>query len=359
MKEALIISYFYKPDKRVASLRASYWADTFHLYNIKATVLTATIQEKSNEKVIYIAPAKRSLLNYLIKDLGISWINPLKKFFLQNKKEYDFIIITGGPFMHFTLTKFLNKRMNSKVILDFRDPFANNHRFKSGVIKEQIKKFYEKKSLRFADMVISVNQYILNNFKDNSTPTGVVPNGYDERELTDNNNKINHSKICFSYAGKFYSGCSPTIFMNALAQLNLETKLVYMGRDFYVISDFSKQVNLENLGEVPYSTTLSQISSSDIGLIFTEGKEFETLTKPFDYMACNKTILVITEGKTDGGALYDLLEEYPNKFWVKNNEDDILKVIPQVINHKIITFNPIAFSRKNSTQKLANLLNEL
>lgn len=359
MKEALIISYFYKPDKRVASLRTSYWAETFHLYKINTTVLTATVQDENDERIVYISPEKRPLLNFIIKDLGINWINPLKKYFLQNKKEYDFIIITGGPFMHFTLTKFLSKKNNCKVVLDFRDPFANNHRFKSGALKEQIKKFYEKKSLRFADMVISVNQYILNNFKNNRTPTAVIPNGYDERKLINKKKLIKHSKTCFVYAGKFYSGCSPTIFINVLTRLNLKTKLVYMGRNFDRISKFSTQLDLENLGELSYSSTLSQILSSDIGLVFTEGKEFETLTKPFDYVACNKTILVITEGETDSGALYDLLEEYPNKFWVKNNKDDILKIIPKVINHEIITFNPLSFSRKSSTQKLANLLNEL
>jgi len=359
MKEALIISYFYKPDKRVASLRTSYWAETFHLHKINTTVLTATIQEKSDAQIIHLAPSKRPLLNFIIKDLGINWINPLKKYFLQEKKKYDFIIITGGPFMHFILTKFLKRNCDSKVILDFRDPFANNYRFKSGVLKERIKKIFEKKSLRYADLALSVNHYILNSFSDNKTLTAVIPNGYDERQLSNIKKTNLHSKKCFSYAGKFYLGCSPTLFLNALVRLNIDTKLVYMGRDFDKIKRHSERLDIENLGELSYLDTLSQIFSSDIGLVFTEGKEFETLTKPFDYMACNKTILVITEGKTDSGALYDLLDNYPNKFWVKNNEDDILKIIPKVMNHKTTHFDASAFSRRNSTIKLAALLNEL
>ncbi len=359
MKEALIISYFYKPDKRVASLRASYWAENFHLYNINATILTATIQKEADDRIVYLAPKKNSLVNLIIKDLGINWISPLKKNFLSWNRQFDYIIITGGPFMHFSISKFLKKNFDSKIILDFRDPFANNSRFKSGFFKEQIKRFYEKRFLRFADIAISVNQYILNGFDKKISLTGVVPNGYDERELVNPKKTIKYSKTSFSYAGKFYTGCSPAIFMNALIQLNLEIKLAYMGRDFDKIKDFSNRLDLENLGELSYPDTLSHILSSDIGLIFTEGKAFETLTKPFDYMACNKTILVITEGKTDSGALYDLLDEYPNKFWVKNSIDDILKIIPEVINHEIILFDASVFSRKNSTKKLANLLNEL
>ena len=103
----LLIAYALGPQKTVGALRPTYWAEEITKNsNIELDVITATPagEHKSNYKRYFVENRSSSWLSLFIKDEGLTWRKDLKKFFKKNGvDQYDFVLLTGGPFFHFSL----------------------------------------------------------------------------------------------------------------------------------------------------------------------------------------------------------------------------------------------------------------
>jgi len=362
MKRILLVSYYYKPFKGVGAARMTYWAENLNLHGYEVEIITAIPQPDTAESDVKIHFVPNERRPFLVADLGMTWKKEIIEFLKRGIiKNVDYTIISGGPFMHFGLTNYLKKKLKCKVVLDFRDPFASNDRFKDSIVAGKVKKYLENKYISKADGIISVNQHILNRLKFFSNKFyQVIENGFDERFLPTKKNYQPHENIQdIVYAGKFYDGCDPSALISVLNQKYLDKVI------FHYLGDGGKRLEileekiLKNYGLVEYERTMSIIDSCEIGLILTEGKEFETLTKPFDYMACEKKILIITEGKKRVGALHELTKDYPNVFWSENNDIDIDKNLHLALNASQKSFNADKLARKEGLKKLVSLLNEI
>jgi len=351
----LFISYFFHPFTGVGAKRATYWFDNIQKYGFDACVITATKQLTLNKDKIYIAPEPNSRISSLfIKDEGINWYNPLKRYLKNNKNRFNFdiAIITGGPFMHMRISKFLKNNLHMNVILDFRDPFYRNPRFKSSFIKDVVKLIYQKNILKYADKVITVNKYCSALIKNVSVE--IINNGYDDSiiRLVNNYSYKQINKINIVSVGRIYADFKIATFLNVISSSN-KYHFHYIGNA--LPKEFGNN-NISTYGQRDYIETLSFIKSADLCVLFTGGHQFESTTKIFDYLAFNKPILLITEGEKETGSLSDIMSRYPNKVWAKNSFYDIVKAIEYILDRDVIRVDVSKFSRAETLDKLIKII---
>ena len=353
-KRILFISYFFPPFESVGVKRIAYWYNNISKYGFEPVVFTAIKQIEKTKNIIYIEPKNsKSLTSYLIKDKGIGWLNPLKDKLKEYKyDDFDFILISGGPFMQMLITKFIKKNFKAKVILDFRDPFYANPRFPKNKIKDNIKLYFQNKFLKYTDIVTTVNSECSKLIQHNNIQ--IIDNGFDESLLNKVEDKyikvVNNNKIAVA-TGKVYDDFNINKFFNALKK-DTQIKFKYIGaQEFKEFPDLYKHGGL-----LPYKEALDFINNSDFSVLFTGGMPFESSTKIFDYLGLNKTILIITEGEPKTGSLHEITKDYPNIFWTKNNEEDILEAFAKVKNHKNIKVDTSKYARSEGLKVLTQIL---
>lgn len=355
--EILIISYFFKPDKRVGALRTSYWFQELNkLKEFNVEVVTAN-EESLFDRVHVVKNTEQNSNKFtLIKDVGQSWKLDVK-LYLKNKYKNKpvVVIISGSPFMHFGLTKWIKKEFGCKVILDYRDPFAINPGFKNSKLKIAIKTYYENKFNNSADALVTVNKYcaeIIAEFSNKQN--AIIQNGYDET-VVPINKPIDLKAPSLAYTGKFYF--DPTPIVEALSEMNL--KMNYAGPDD---SQLKNAESIVNHGFVDYKSAVDLIAQNDIGVIQTYGEDFQSTTKLFDYIRCKKVILIVSANFIERGSLHEELLHYPNVFWTKNDKINIMKVLEEIKNANYVEPDSDfcdSFSRHKQMQKLIGLINNL
>jgi len=324
-------------------MRAGYWSRSFpEALNADVQIITGQ-EDASGENVHVVPKSGSSFWTKVIADDGIVWKKNIQDFLRQNTLgRPDLVIITGGPFMQFGMTSWLKKRYNCKVILDYRDPFAINPGFKNSWLKVKVKQLVETRFNAAADGLITVNEYcgkIIALF--DQKPSVIVQNGYDETVKCEPNEVRLGEELSLSYAGKFYF--DPTPICEAVNRTKVNVQ--YIGPDesqLDLSSDF-----IHSKGFVDYPTALEVIGNSDVGIIQTFGHEFQSTTKIFDYVRCERAILIVSGDKLHEGSIHDELKEYPNVFWAKNDADAIAKAIEE-IKRSTYTKPPLGFADKYS-----------
>lgn len=374
----LFIAYYFEPFSGVGAKRISYWAKNLKRVdsNIsKCDVITAIPQNDKFDTIdnlFYVENTNQGLLRKFIKfDRGASWLYDLRKFVKNNirQNEYDFVVLTGDPFLHFSIiTDF--KKLGIKTIIDFRDPFANNPRgiLKNTLVKKTkhfILKKIENYFLSNADCILTVNQYcveLFENYKKYLHKIKVIDNGYDE-QLFQNIEKKEYIKnsddsvIKFTYAGKLYADRNPQIFFKCLEKFD-NIEFYHIGEQSEYIQDQSNQIR--SLGFMSYEQALETIKGFNVCMLFTSGYSFESTTKIFDYIALNKIILIITDGEIKTGQIHSITKDYPYIYWAKNNLNEIEKVLIKIkteyLNICQIKFDSYTYSREYGLKKLINFL---
>lgn len=351
----LIVSYFFKPDKVVGALRTSYWAINLPtVLPAKVSVITAN-PDASGEGVI-VVPHQSKKAGGIIKDAGGSWKNDALDYLNSHSIENpDVVIISGSPFMHFSLAAFFKKQFRSKIILDYRDPFARNPAFKNHPIKVLIKRFFEKKFNNQADALVTVNDYcagLIDGF--HSKLHAVVQNGFDET-VVPNLKAVDHKNPCLVYTGKFYF--DPSNLFQALDQLGFSME--YAGPDSHLLSG---QMSVLDRGFVSYEESVQMIASSDIAVIQTYGEDFQSTTKLFDYIRCGRIILIISAKHLRRGSLHEELKDYPNVFWSSDSPSEISAALDEITKTPYIEVDDaikMRFSRRVQMLKLVDLISKL
>lgn len=360
-KKVLLISYYFEPFNGVGAKRSSYWASAFiNGGSTECRVITATPQVSECHNIIFIKDPN----NWMNKVIyGASWISPLKEYFKAEIEDFDFIIISGGPFGHFGIVKFLKRKFTGKVLLDFRDPFSGNIRFKSSFISEFMKREFEKWTIKNADHIITVNSCCRDILSKNTHigKISVVENGYDER-VVDNipAARINDGRTHIAHAGKFYISSMP--FVRALIgwnQKNPKKQFVihHIGEINQDVASLNTDFFLQ-YGTKTYAETIRIIKTCSVGLLLTSGELLEYNTKIFDYVGCDLDIFVVTAGEIETGCIHGLTKQLDETvFWSTLKDVDQLfdKYIPARKN--VVDKNK--FSRKEGFRKLNNVMDTL
>jgi glycosyltransferase involved in cell wall biosynthesis len=330
LKKVLLISYYFDPFKGVGAKRMSYWAGAFFEENgpFECTVITATPQTEPKPSIIYVEDKKSLWVDRFVQ--GISWVPDLKRFFDSQAPSFDYVIISGGPFGHFWITRYLKRKFDCKIILDFRDPFSRNSRFNTSFGKEYVKVLFEKIFMAHTDHIITVNEYCRNLLLLNAADkvVSVIENGYDEKVLDRiPTTKFDDGLIHVVYAGSFYEDRNPTLFIQSLLHGNKDNRkfvLHHIGSPSDFLRPFRGSESICEHGEKNYAQTMEIMKKCSIGLIITGGEPMESTTKIYDYIGCNLDILVITNGAIQTGSINDITSRVKEKvFWLRNEEADI------------------------------------
>ena len=367
LKKIFLISYYFEPFKGVGAKRMSYWANAFFSEgnpSFECIVITATPQPEHKHNVIFVEDKKNLLIDRFIQ--GMSWIASLKDFFNTFKQNPDYIIISGGPFGHFGITRFLKRKFRAKIILDYRDPFSNNSRFKTFFIKNAIKKAYERRFLKSADYLITVNnfcrQLLSKNFA--SERIFVVENGFDDTtlELIDGE-RFSDALIHIVYAGSFYSDRDPTLFLTQLLKFEKQEKKFcfhHIGNHSEFLKSFKESGVLVEHGEKSYTETIELMKKCSVGLIITSGEPMESTTKIYDYIGCDLDILVITDGQLRTGSIHDVTSLIEEKtIWLRNRPSDIDRFFETASVQKGGIPDKGRFARKRGYEILREILNKV
>jgi hypothetical protein len=355
--KGLLIAYSFAPDKNVGALRPTYWAEEMgQLTGVDLDVVTATHSDtvESRFKKNIIPNISSSFWSFLIKDEGLTWRKDLQKYFNSiDVTEYDFVLFTGGPFFHFSLGKFFEKK-GLKVIFDYRDPYSYNPRHKDKGLKKAIKTWFENINLKYADVVVTVNDACHNYIGTGlNLNRGVVPNGYDERIIPkEKKGKFDYDLF---YAGRFY--WEPSEFFEGV--LHSDYTLAHAGVPQNHVHPVVNSSQFTQLGLLSQKEMYGELQKAEIGIVFTIDVPFESTTKLYDYLALNKKILVITQGEPHVGVLKRELANYPNYKWVKNDLEAIVNGIKELKEMDLVEVDTSVFSRKETLINLTNQIKEL
>lgn len=374
----LFIAYYFEPFEGVGAKRISYWARNLKRVNSnveRCDVITATKQNTNNtyeyiDNIYYIGTSTNTLFGKVFKfDSGASWLKNLKRFTIDNVKKdsYDYVVITGNPFLHFFIINEY-KKLNIQTILDFRDPFATNPRgikLDSNIkkIKNYILKQIEKYFMTNANHIITVNKYCVDLLQEHEKlkdKIHIIENGYDEQllALVDVKKIEKRFPLRICYAGKLYKDRNPLNFLDVINQQN-DFIFHHIGELSEYLVDANEQKVIKH-GEKSYIETLNLIGQMEIAIIFTAGYSFESTTKIFDYIALERAILIITDGEPKTGALHDITKNYPQVYWAKNDIksiDNALKNLQRNIKH-IEYQDKYFYSREYGLLKFINLMEQ-
>ncbi|MFT5821483.1 MAG: glycosyltransferase involved in cell wall biosynthesis [Crocinitomix sp.] len=357
--KVLFISYFFDPYPGVGAKRTTYWANNMHQHGIEAHVVTATEQDEVSEKITYLPPSNSGgLLRKLIKDQGLNWKSSLRRYFADLEHfDYDVVLFSGGPFMHFGVGSFLKKHFKCKVVLDYRDPFSYNPRHGDKWLKKTVKGYFENQFNKMADAVTTVND-ICKAQMTHTSKIYVIPNGFDDEILKQEDLlpvPVIHGQIL--NGGKLYSDFNMQPLLKVVAT-NENLSFRQVGQEYQEVDKMNNS-RISSQGFIAYNELLEGINRSEICTVLTGGKSFETPTKTYDYIALNKKILVISESEKREGGIQSILQDYPNAEWATNSEQAILEAIAKLQDSEIKLIDNHPYSRAAGLEKLVALLKSL
>ena len=359
----LFISYFFEPFPGVGAKRISYWANNISDKGYEYHVLTATEQPSPRPDVTVIPPAENGgWMSRFVKDQGLQWRDPLKAYFdALEKFDYDVVLFSGGPFMHFSIGAFLKQKFDVSLVLDFRDPFSTNPSFKDNAAKKWVKSYFERKFIRPADALISVNKFCAELIVPNNKSVHIIDNGFNEKEFDQEFKAVDHPKPIIAHAGTFINGIrSPENFLKVMhSQFSKDYCFWQFGKDSAYFEPYRSDDFFEYQGLMPYDELIEALYNVDVCLLVTEGNSFESTTKVFDYIGLNKRILILTKGTPKTGNLHEITKDYPNVIWAKDEPEAIAKGIKQSLGQPVQPFESFPYSRAASLEKFVALLKSL
>lgn len=340
MKKVLFINYFIEPNLVVGAKRVSYWhrcikdsSEGNYTSDIVYADIKGDYTYRDAGKGFCIPDTKRGWMKQLFKkDQGASWYYDLKR----NLKElcleqYDFIIISGSPFIQMLLISKIKKCSNAVILVDFRDPFAIIPRFKQNVLKLTLKKFIENRILNMANHLITINDYCVQLILRGRRRIDytLINNGFDDQVLEITSNRPDEELIMseqtkVALCGKLDVSRSPEKFFKAVKS--------YSDNLFYVEYFGSSQIETQGVDvrkhdTMAYSTFIKNLTNFHLGVIITSGYGFEATTKIFDYLAAGVEILILTDGELRTGDLHKLTKEVDGVYWLKNDTKEIAKFL--------------------------------
>ncbi len=382
-KRVLIVSYFSGPCRTVGVQRVNYWADQLEALaegEFEVHLATAIAWPDCPANVHFVPDLETASLlgvdgkfpdwavGYRAIDdrdsksfntLSFYWRYALERYFDEHAISFDAVLISGNPFAVFDFAAYARRRWSAKVLLDYRDPFANNPRMKFSPEAREHARYTEKGYNLQADVALVVNDDCVAHVVGGSEiETEVIPNGYDERAF---DSVIPHefpgSAIKFVHAGSLFYDRSPRPLIEALDSTKHEFH--HIGNMAGLDGDLLDHASVTAYGLRPYSETLSLLSAGDCGVVYLSETAFETPTKVYEYLALGLDILICTHGELKVGALANALKDWPNVYWCRNTQESIAEFLGDYQPAKRHAASATRFSRRHSALKLIGLLRDL
>ena len=370
--------------------------------NIKANIIADSSKTSLFHKISLFIRG-----NFFIPDPRCFWIKPSVKYLSKwlEENKVDAIVSTGPPHSMHLIAKRLSKKTNIPWIADFRDPWTEIFYFKHLKLTSFANKKHkrlEQSVLDNASKVIVVSKKMQKEFeKRTSTPIEVITNGFDpddfsskidtlpkEGEIKFWQAPIDTDKDYFTltHTGIFVDNGNPNYLWSVLKEKcaedplfkeQLRIRLIGQVDDTVLkcIIDANLEDNLINMGYMPHNKAILYQKSA-WALLLPLRKEPEAgaiLTgKFFEYLASGRKILAF--GPIDGDLALALKETQSGNIVDFQDKEGIRKEIDVLYNTFLeqgkldiwdirttdqLKDSILKYSRKNLTERLSQLLNNL
>lgn len=318
--------------------------------------------------------------NFFIPDARVGWVKPSVKFLKEYLKAnpVDVIVTSGPPHSLHLIGMELKNETGIPWLTDFRDPWTTigYHKKLRLSKRSQMKhKQFELNVLTNCDAVIVTSPSTKRQFENiTAKPITVITNGFDVAlkpagQLDDD--------FTISHIGSLLSERNPIILWKVLSEMVEENedfaskfKLQLAGTisDEVVasIQNYGLKNHLKKFGYVSHSESVDlQKKSQVLLMIEIDSKETQAIIpgKLFDYMASGRPILAL--GPKDSDVVPLINSTQTGTFFDYSQEKEIKKKIYSWFelykNKKLVIHSQgiEAFSRKNLTKKLAEVLQQL
>lgn len=362
--------------------------EPFKLFNLlkreKGSKSTTGMIGLTEKKTVFKKSALWVRANLFIPDARKYWVSFAYKKALEiiEKENIDAIITTGPPHSTHLIGKKLKEKINIPWIADFRDPWVNifyNKFFPRTTRTKRKDSALENEALKKSDAVIVVSKGMLEEFKERSKKIYLIYNGYDAADIPE---KEDHAteKFTLSYIGNFKPNQNIAILWKAISELSLEDKSFKELFQFEITGNTSscvkndvKKYSIEDqvrfVGFVKHDEAVMKMIQSNALLFIVPQVDNNKLIitgKLFEYLASKTPIISV--GPTNGNASA-ILEESLRSPMIDYEDADSFKellhgefknwLLQGKRNKKLTEGKVEQYERKNLTQDLANILNEI
>ncbi|MEK6570678.1 MAG: glycosyltransferase family 4 protein [Bacteroidota bacterium] len=232
---------------------------------------------------------------------------------LLQREKFDLIFATAPPYTDFLIGRYLKKRFNLPLVLDYRDAWLDNpYHFYFTPIHRWIHHALEKGVLRASDKVITINRrikelllkrYPFLQYHD----VEIISQGFDPSDFNlDGIEPLPRGKkMRLTYSGTFIDKRTPRFFLQALSKLFHEQPALREKIEAYFLGYFReenlklvKKLGLQDvvkvLGYVEHNECVRNLVASDVlWLIIGKGagEDMMSTGKLFEYLGARKPIL--------------------------------------------------------------------
>jgi glycosyltransferase involved in cell wall biosynthesis len=320
--------------------------------------------------------------NFFIPDARAFWVKPSTKLLNEylGKHHVDAIISTGPPHSCHLIALGVKQKFELPWIIDYRDPWTQIDYFNDLGLTNWARRKHErleKKVLNLCDVIVTVGKTMaddLNSITGNRKE--VITNGFDEADRAHTDVVLDNA-FSVTYIGTMNDARNPIILWEALSQLKQEQhaligkiKVNLVGKPEIVVSDSIKKYGIESLvefsGYVTHKEAIKYQNAARVVLLIinrTSNNKSILTGKIFEYLASGRPILCI--GPDDGDAAAILEDAKTGTLIDYEDVEGLKRYLIQAFENYLdntqqstVTYID-AYSRKNLTKKLVDLLNDI
>lgn len=330
----------------------------FSLFDLKI-IRENSIIDKNDKLILFKKVIAKFLRIIALPDVYYFWYKMSKKKALEifYKFKPDIIYSSSYPFSSHLLANYIKKNSNVKWYAELRDPWINNHGFKSLTFNQVFAPFLSKRCFSKVDKLVTVSEVWQDEMiKNYSKETIVVRNGYINSESTGKSLGSSFYKNDKNYKHIIYTGLifkdrqDINGFFKIFLRNNQNYKFVYAGKNFDLISNLAKHYGIENqivnLRELTHEGSLKLQNKADYLLLLNwkgnkgviPGKFYEYLNNPGKVLLWNNSI------NNEVFKLSNEINNHCSKITILNNSNVIIES-EEIINQSFEYLK--RFSRMN------------
>tara|TARA_B100001115_G_scaffold184230_1_gene185783 strand:- start:2669 stop:3973 length:1305 start_codon:yes stop_codon:yes gene_type:complete len=322
--------------------------------------------------------------NFFIPDARKGWNPYLIKEARRVLKEekIEAIISTGPPHSTHLAAMQLQKEFDLPWLADFRDPWVNIFynqffpRTKSTQAKDQA---MENEVLKTADRILTVSPGLAKEFEDRAKKVEILYNGFDPKDLPSTYSQKSE-KFRISYTGNFKPNQNVEALWQGLAKLIKERTDFAQDFQLEIVGNLDSSIreSIENAGlssclkdhgyQAHHYATQVMVDSNALLFIVPQTKDNHLILtgKLFEYLGSGTPLISIAPPKGNAAKIIAETErgpsiDYTDHEGIKNRILSLYKDWKSKSGEltKLSSESTLAYTRKGSTQKLAQTLDQI
>lgn len=293
--------------------------------------------------------------------------------------KIDIIIYSVGPYFTLEIAPKISKVFNVKYIIDFRDLWVFENLGNRGIVKNTthyllmlMNRYSEKKAVMRANKIIVVTpgdkKIMQRHYRNQKDKIEIIFNGFEEQLINYDDTIETNVKHTISTFGKFgyYAPNFAELLFEAIISVKsfgIDVLIQHIGAEEKYINELIVRKKYPEeiyscTGYVNYEAGVEMTKKADVNFIIYKHPT-GLGTKIFDYIACNKPIILVTD---QAQALSQFVKSFKNGYVCKD-KDGIIETIKHIIENDISTLdekNRInLYSRKFQNKIYHELINEI